>query len=146
MAILDFLSDCGKGTLKDFWKLNNHDIPSSPGVYVLITRGDIHFHYPLGKSPVFYIGQSKNLRSRLYSHLKLAKEARDNRKEYLYWPRYEFTAVYAGRYCFIQTWQGMTARALEEEVLARFARKYHSFPIANGQGSWNRINRVMEMD
>ena len=146
MAILDFLDNYEPSDLKDFWKINDHEIPTLPGVYILVARPDSHFDYPLGRSPVYYIGQSKNLRFRLRLHLKHATEARDNRKEPLYWPRYEFAAVYAGRYCFIQTWQGMTARALEEEVLARFARKYHSFPIANGQDSWNRINRVMEMD
>ena len=146
MAILDFLDGYEKSTINNFWNLNNHDIPTSPGAYVLLARGDIHFLYPKGKSPVFYIGQSQNLRIRLGNHLKWAKEARDNHKDYLYWPRYEFAAAYGERYCFIRTKRGLTARVLEEEIMASFAKKYLSFPIANGAGSWNRIKKVMERD
>lgn len=144
MAILSFLDNYERSDLKDFWKINNHKIPQSPGVYILVARGDSHFNYPLGKSPVYYIGQSKNLWSRLYSHFKIATEARDNRKEHLYWPRYEFAAAYGGRYCFMRTWQGMTPKGLEEEVMARFAKKYRCFPIANGAGSWWRVKKIME--
>ena len=143
MAILDFLDDYERSDLKDFWKIKGHDIPTLPGAYILVARADSHFDYPLGRSPVYYIGQSKNLRSRLRLHLKHATEARDNRKEPLYWPRYEFAASYAGRYCFVRTRQGLTPRALEEEVLARFARKYRCFPIANGSGSWNRVGKII---
>lgn len=145
MAILDFIADYEPSDMKDFWKMKDHEIPTSPGVYMLVARGNSHFHYPIGKSPIYYIGQSKNLRSRLLTHLRHATEARDNRKEALYWPRYEFAAVYAGRYCFIRTWQGLTPKGLEEEVLASFAKKYRCFPIANGSGSWNRVENIIGM-
>lgn len=146
MAILDFLDNYKRSDLKDFWKIEDHEIPTSPGVYILVARGNSHFDYPRGRSPVYYIGQSKNLRSRLREHLKYAKQARDNRKEPLYWPRYEFAATYAGRYCFIRTRQRLTPRGLEEEVLARFAKKHRCFPIANGAGSWNRVAKVIGWD
>lgn len=145
MAIIDFLSNYELSDLKDFWKINDHEIPTLPGVYILMARGEVHFYYPRGRTPIFYVGHSKNLRSRLRTHLKYATEARDNRKEDLYWPRYEYAAAYAGRYCFMRTWQGMTPRGLEEEVMARFAKKHLCFPIANGAGSWWRVSRVMGM-
>jgi hypothetical protein len=36
----------------------------------------------------------------------------------------------------------MTPKNLEDEVLALFAKKYRSFPVANGAGAWNRIEKV----
>jgi hypothetical protein len=54
--------------------------------------------------------------------------------------------TYGGRYCFVRTWQGMTPKGLEEEVMARFPKKYHCFPIANGAGSWWRIKKVIGKD
>jgi hypothetical protein len=144
MALLDFLGPLEHSGLYDFWQIRDHDIPPLPGAYILVGRGNSHFAYPNGNNPIFYIGQSKNLRARLREHLKYALQARDDRKEYLYWPRYEFAAVYGGRYCFVRTWQGMKPKALEEELLARFARKHRSFPIANGSGSWNRISEIIE--
>ena len=144
MAILTFLDEYYETSpLKVFWDIKEHEIPNSSGAYLLVARGDSHFNYPNGKSPIFYVGHSKNLRSRLLCHLRYALEARDVRKEPLYWPRYEFAAIFAGRYCYIRTWQGLTSKALEEEVMAKFAKKYHSFPIANGAGSWNRIAKIV---
>jgi hypothetical protein len=142
-VITDFIQDYGVSNLKDFWECDQHDIPATPGAYLLIARGDTHFHYPLGQSPVFYIGQSKNLRTRLLTHLKYAKQAREDRVENLYWPRYEYAAIFGGRYCFVRTWQGLGPRSLEELIMARFAKKYRSFPIANGSGSWNRVNKII---
>lgn len=144
MAILDFIKDLNSSGLRDFWKISSHDIPSSPGAYILVARGDSHFSYPQRKSPIYYIGQSRNLRGRLDTHLKYALEAKGDRQLHLYWPRYEFAAVYGGRYCFVRTWQGLSPKALEEILLARFAKKHRCFPIANGSGSWNRIAQEME--
>lgn len=139
MALLDFIGHLNHSELRDFWKVKDHDVPSGPGAYILVAKGHSHFSYPRGNSPIFYIGQSSNLHSRLYEHLKYATQARNDRKRQLYWPRYEFAAIYGGRYCYLRTWQGLTPKALEEIILARFANKYRSFPIANGSGSWNRI-------
>lgn len=72
-ALLSFVHRCKnlrgvQSPLADFWKLVEHEIPESGGAYVLVA--DRWFTYPSGKSPVFYIGQSTNLRSRLRAHLK----------------------------------------------------------------------------
>ena len=148
MADLDFVTDLQDFDLRDtdyfsgvlpFWKLKKHDLPQSAGAYILLARGT-RFLYPSGTSPVYYIGQSRNLRHRLHTHIKYASEAQDNRQLPLYWPRYEYAAKYGMGYCYVQTWKGLTPRALEENLLAKFARKHRAFPVANGAGSWNRIN------
>lgn len=140
MKDLRFLKDFGTIAVlvRDYWKMKNHDIPSSPGVYILIAKPDISFQYPRGKSPIYYIGKAANLRRRLYEHLKHSIEAKKDRKHehHKYWPRYEYAASFGGRYTFIHTWQGITPKNLEDKILSQFADRYRSFPVANGAGSW----------
>ena len=125
--------------VNDFWLLPGHEIPSGPGAYILLSNPEVKFTYPDGKSSVFYIGMATNLKSRLEQHLKYSKEARDDRKLTLYWPRYEYMAKFGGRYTFVETWQGMKPKALEDILLSTFAKHYKSFPTANGAGSWTRL-------
>jgi hypothetical protein len=130
-----------------FWEIGKEltTIPDLPGVYVLY--GNHRFDYPVGKSPIFYIGQSANLRERLETHWRFAYEARcADRKLTLYFPRYEYAAVFGSWYAFARTWQGLTPRALEEEAMASFAHQHRSFPIANGAGSWARVGKFEGVD
>jgi hypothetical protein len=107
-------------------------------VYVLY--GNHWFDYPQGKSPVFYMGQSANLRARLETHWYWADQAAQAaRAPSLYWPRYEYAARYGEWYAYMRTWQRLTPRALEEMAMARFAARYRAFPVANSAGSWNRV-------
>ena len=151
MADLDFVKDLQgydlRGTdyfsgILNFWNTKDHDIPRLPGAYILLGRGT-RFRYPLGRNSVFYIGQSKNLRRRLHTHVEYASLAKSNRQISLYWPRYEYAAKFGTHYCYIRTWQGLNPKALEETLMAYFAKKHRAFPVANGAGSWNRITRYM---
>src|SRR5271154_5916702 len=93
--------------VSDFWRCNEHGIPSSPGVYLLIARRGFQFSYPAGKSPIYYIGQTTSLYKRIVKqHRKYHKHVRDNcrLKNYLYEARHEYGGVYGGKYCFIQAW------------------------------------------
>jgi hypothetical protein len=141
VPIVDFLEQipkCESSPLKNFWTLNTHDVPEQPGIYVLISNE--WFTYPGGRSPVFYIGQSGTLRSRLVEHLRYARQVRDGERiATVYWPRYEYAGQFGKSYTFARTWQAMKPKALEEEALASFARRFRAFPVANGAGSWNRI-------
>ena len=127
--------------IRNFWLLDRHDLPEDAGAYVLIARPGVSFDYPGGKSPVFYIGMATSLVDRLSEHLKHSKAAAHARRVPLYWPRYEYAARFGGRYATINTWQRMTPRALEEELIAGFASRFKAFPVANSAGSWNRIRK-----
>ena len=147
MKKLKFLKDfdCEISPVKIFWRLKKHKIPSSPGVYLLITKPGITFQYPEGKSPIYYIGEGDSLYQRLRQHLKHHLHVKNNKRQKkspLYEPRHEYGGVFGGRYCFIKTWSGMTPKNLEDEVLALFAKKHRSFPVANSAGAWNRIEKV----
>jgi hypothetical protein len=143
MALFKFLNGLKTSPVSNFWKLKEHHVPSSPGVYLLVAKPSVHFSYPAGRSPIFYIGQARSLRQRLNRHLVHSTEVRQNRRipsAKLYWPRYEYAGVFGGRYCFIRTWQGVTPKSLENLVLARFAKRYHTFPVANSAGAWDRVD------
>ena len=78
--MLEFVAQCSsvRGQLSemaDFWRLDQHDVPQTGGAYVLV--GDTWFVYPTGKSPVFYVGQSRNLRQRLRQHLMYSIHVRE---------------------------------------------------------------------
>lgn len=123
-------------------ELKEKDIPSSSGAYI-IYADDKKFSYPKGESSVFYIGMSQNLRQRITTHKKRTREVNDQQMD---WPRYEYAATCNARIIWIKTWQGMTPKSLEDHLLAHFAKKYKSFPVANGVGAWNKINAVFSED
>ena len=153
MADLDFVkNDHGndqRGTVyfsgpHKFSDLQNHDIPTKAGAYILLARGT-RFQYPKGKNAVYYIGQSTNLRRRLRTHLRYTGYARDraNRQHTRYWPRYEYAARFETRYCYVTTWASLKPRKLEEILMGHFMMQHRSFPVANGAGSWSRIDKYI---
>lgn len=53
---------------KQFFLVKSENIiPKDSGIYMFFS--DKHFHYPYGKSGVYYIGKAKNLKSRLKNKL-----------------------------------------------------------------------------
>lgn len=144
MAILSWLNDDRIATpeMQNFWRLRDHQIPTTAGAYILIAAPGTTFTYPSGESSVFYIGMASYLRARLRQHLKYAEQARSDRQNWLYWARYEYAAAFGGRYAWVPTWPGMGSRNLEYLLMALFAKKYHSFPVANGAGAWKKIESV----
>jgi hypothetical protein len=144
MDLFDFLKDlkAKASPIGDFWRLEEHEIPASPGAYLLVARSSVRFTYPAGRSPIYYVGMAQSLRRRLSDHLKHHTEVRDRRDtSSFYEPRHEYGGVHGGRYCFIRAWRSMSARSLEDAVLARFFVQYHSFPVANRAGGWRRVEQ-----
>jgi hypothetical protein len=141
--MLKFLEDfeAKASPIEAFWRLDKHSIPASPGVYFLVASAGIRFRYPSGQSPIYYIGQTQSLRTRLRGHLTYHRHVREDcRTEFLlYEARHEYGGKFGGRYFFIRTWRGLSAKRLEDIVLARFAKWYHTFPVGNGAAAWNRI-------
>ncbi len=141
MILFPYLANYNCVSIRELWKLEHHNVPTEPGVYLLLADPKKRFQYPDGESSVFYIGKANNLRSRLMDHLRWATEAKSNRRQDLYWPRYEYAAVFGCNYTFIKTQKGQSAKDLEDEIIARFALEYRSFPITNGAGAWRKLNR-----
>jgi len=149
MALFDFLERLEKRveplSPANFWQIKEqkHDIPTTPGVYILIARRGVRFTYPKGKSSIYYIGQSKSLRRRLRGYLRWHKEAQDEKRSVfpLYEARHEYGGAFGGRYCYIKTWRGQSSKGLEDIVLALFAKRFKTFPVANSAAAWNRIEK-----
>lgn len=117
-----------------------HGIPSSPGVYFLITK-HLRFNYPAGRSPVYYIGQTKSLRKRIVEqHSRWHKKARSSK--YVIEARHEYGEAYGGRYCYIQTWPGLPPDKLEKKVIRAFMQRYHAPPVANGAQVWGWVEKI----
>ena len=53
--------------LFEYQNFKDLDIPSKGGVYIFVSK-EQKFIYPKGESRVIYIGESSNLRRRLYEH------------------------------------------------------------------------------
>jgi len=143
MALLSFLGpellDRVPGDVRPLDELAAHaDVPSEMGVYLLLAASQ-RFTYPRGASPVFYIGMTRSLRARLNTHVRFTRQARSRRALELYYPRYEYAAAFGARYAYMVTTPGEGPRELEAETLGRFGRRFGSFPVANGAGSWRWI-------
>ena len=153
MADLDFLKgDRGKDLRRTgyfsgqrvFWDLQEHDIPARAGAYVLLARGT-RFRYPIGTNAVYYVGQSRNLRERLRTHVKRARNPgfREFRQSNFEWPRYEYAWSFGTHYCYVTTYDSLRPKELEEILMGRFLMKHRSFPVANSAGSWSRIDKYI---
>jgi len=143
---LTFLDrDYTHAPIRTFWDLLDHDVPEKRGAYVLLAASGTTFMYPRRQSSVFYIGQARNLRRRLLQHRRFAIVARDNRKEVLYWPRYEYAAAFGARYTFILAKPREKPKTLENELLAMFAEHYRSWPVANGTGGWGSLLTLAQL-
>jgi len=125
--------------IKDFWALDEHEIPDKPGAYIILSKRNWIFPYPRRRSSVIYIGQATNLRRRLQEHLKFAESAKKQRKHTLYYPLYEWVSAFGGRYTYITTKTSQKPKKLESNLLAMFAEHYRAWPLANGIGAWNSL-------
>jgi len=122
--------------------LDEQDIPEEAGAYVMLSDNTA-YTYPwsksLGKSKVFYIGQSNNLRNRLKIHKKHSTEAKDNPDpayDY-YWPRYEYAAHHGCNVCWITCEGEKEAKEIEKNLMLAFSTYYGARPVANGQSAWH---------
>jgi len=146
MVRLPFLDrGYSNGPIRDFWELDQHEVPDRPGAYILLARPGFTFMYPRRHSSVFYIGQATSLRRRLRLHLRFAREAKFQRKDTLYWPRYEWAAAFGARYTYLLTAPRERPKRLEDDLLAMFAEHYRAWPVANGTGGWNSLLTLQEL-
>jgi hypothetical protein len=146
MNPLDFLGDLSPAPMRDLLAWDNEQVPNAPGAYILLAGCGATFRYPAGESPVFYMGQGGRLRGRLHKHLTEVRQARDARRQCLYRPRREYGAAFGAHYSFVLAPPGMLPGKLEDLLMARFARRYRSLPVANGAGAWRRIRAIIDRE
>jgi len=119
--------------------VSEEKVPAKPGVYIMISDRT-GYVYPWsgkkGKSRVFYIGRSRNLRNRLEEHRKYCAEVEDFPKFDYYYPRYEYAAFHGCNVSWKACRSEHAARDLEHDLLVDFAKYYGAKPVANGQSAW----------
>lgn len=95
------------------------------------------FPYPQGRSPVFYIGQSTNLRHRLYRHKMAIHMARSERLLAVYRPITEYAARFGATVAVIPLKKH--PREVEFRLLAAFMSEYRGLPVANSAVNWRNV-------
>lgn len=112
------------------------DVEKRPGVYIFV--GKEKYNYPTGKSPVIYIGTSKNLYSRLRKHMRNYRESL-NASEMDLWDRNRYSYIkYHGEahVYYLYTAGKEYPKTLEHKVMKAFYDKYQALPVGNGARSF----------
>lgn len=108
-----------------------NDLPKRPGVYMLVSR-EVRFHYPRGRSGIFYIGAASSIYRRLRQHRRamLRVERRERKLERA---RYEYALTFAASYRYVLCRNRLSdGKQLEQRLIRRFASHYGAPPVANG--------------
>ena len=106
-------------------------IPDHAGAYIIGSSDGTNFIYPWGSSPIFYIGQSKNIRKRILEHIKYTVAAKNEHDDY-WWPRYQYAASYGVSIAWYSVRGTQNPNKLEADLINNFYDMYGSIPTANG--------------
>ena len=118
------------GPVIDLLEVDDADLPTDAGAYVLGTAGETMLVYPWATSPVYYIGMADNLRQRLRSHRKHIQGAAEDYWDRWWWPRYQYGAAF-GASCVWFTSSEVSSKELEATLVNEFYMRFGSIPVAN---------------
>ena len=108
-----------------------HDLPKRAGVYMLISD-EVRFHYPWGRSKIFYIGAASSIRRRLRLHRRVMFRV-ERRERKLERARWEYAVAFGASYRYVLNRNRQSdGKKLEKRLLRRFANHYGAPPVANG--------------
>ena len=108
--------------------------PAAAGAYVLGSSDGTMLTYPWGNSPVFYVGQSGNLRQRLTVHRDYIRQIARNPwrlTEY----RYQYGAAFGAS---VAMFESKEPDVLEAQLIQKFYWCFGSIPVANSK--WEEIH------
>ena len=125
--------------IKDAFKSDDcfDGVPDEPGIYIMVAKTR-EFVYPKKDSPVFYIGTSKHLKSRLKTHLRRYKEAKADFNKHSLWnySRYNYAVAFDTDIYYMRITGRENEKALESKALEGFYNKYGALPVGNGAFSF----------
>ena len=110
-----------------------------PGCYVLGSSDGTDFVYPWGRSPIFYIGTSANLRVRLSAHRKWIRRANTEHHSRHFLPLHQYGASFGADVAVYRKRTRQIISNLESELMTEFYQIYGSIPVANG--AWPKSMR-----
>jgi len=119
-------------SLDNLLQMDEDKLPKTSGVYILGSSDGTNFIYPWGSSPIFYIGQSKNLKKRLLTHKKHISAAIENHDDLYWWPRYQYGASFGASLAWYSVRGTQNPNKLEADLITSFYDTYGSIPVSNG--------------
>ncbi len=108
--------------------------PDTAGAYVIGASAGTMFTYPWGNSPVFYIGESRDLRKSFAEYRKFILLAKKDRGEQTWWPRYQYGASFGATVAWYSVRGAQFPNKLQYDLLASFYAMNGSIPLGNS--SW----------
>ena len=108
------------------------NIPSTAGAYILGATDLVDFIYPWGRSPVFYIGQARDIRDRVATHRTHIINAKSDHDEVYWWPRYQYGAAFGTTAAWFSIRGRQSPAKLEADLIEDFYQMYGAIPVANG--------------
>jgi hypothetical protein len=114
-------------------------VPDESGIYIMVAQKR-EFVYPKKDSPVFYIGTSKHLRSRLKTHLRRYKDAKTDFNKHTLWnySRYNYAVAFGVDIYYMRITGREKEKALESKAMEGFYDKYGALPVGNGAFSFRK--------
>lgn len=112
--------------------MNEDFFPETSGCYILGSNDGTNFIYPWGTSPIYYIGQSSNIKKRLLEHKKYIECALEDHDELYWWPRYQYGAAFGADVAWYSIRGKQNPNKLESDLITRFYETYGALPVANG--------------
>ena len=114
-------------------------VPDEPGIYIMVAQKR-EFVYPKKDSPVFYIGTSKHLRSRLKTHFRRYKDAKTDFNKHTSWnySRYNYAVAFDADIYYMRITGRENEKALESKAMDGFYDKYGALPVGNGDFSFRK--------
>ena len=126
--------------LFEYQNFKDLDIPSKGGVYIFVSK-EQKFIYPKGESRVIYIGESSNLRRRLYEHKSKYQSIKNDKKYHEKWwdyNRYFYMIEFGCDIYFITRKGPQDEKNLESDILGFFYERYRALPVGNSALSIRR--------
>ena len=105
------------------------DIPEEPGAYVLGAADGTMLVYPWGTSPIYYIGESGNLRERLMGRRTGTQRAVDDHDQWMY-PIFNYGAAFGAHAVWYLAGE-IEPKNVEATLINAFYETYGAIPTAN---------------
>ena len=108
--------------------------PETAGAYVVGANQGTMLTYPWGTSPIYYIGESRDLRKSFVEHRRLIVAAQNDRSEQTWWPRYQYGVSFGATVAWYSVRGAQFPNRLQFDLLSSFYGLYGALPLGNG--SW----------
>lgn len=115
----------------DLLEGDESDLPVAPGAYVVGTADNTLLTYPWGTSPIYYVGQSKNLSKRISQHAEHGRSARDDHSAKWWYPRYQYAGAFGGHVVWWSVTEDVEPGNLEAALVDAFYMAYGAIPVGN---------------